>query len=295
MFPGMDIMPGSGTSRVFVGHDRRLRLAWRIVLAWMGFFACLLVVGVAVKVVTSWLPAVISNAAASVGIAASALGLVWLLRRHVDRRMWSGIRLNLDRAAIPHLLFGIVLAGVVSMVAAAATVQLGFADWGWSTDTTQDVATKGLAVTIILIALSTVLVQAFPEELVFRGYMYANLGATLPLWATVVSSALIFGSMHVVSSQGATTVAEHAIYAVAATGFGLMLAACRTVSGALWLGIGFHSGFDVCNNRITAVHQGAFIPAWLTVLVILIATAAFTIAVRQWRAPVDWRAIPGDT
>jgi uncharacterized protein len=295
MFPGMDIMPGSRTWGGFLGRDRRLRLAWRIVLAWLGFFACLLVVGVAVKAVTSWLPAVISNAAASVGIATSALGLVWLLRRHADRRAWSGIGLTLHRAAIPHLLFGIVLAGVVSMAAAAATVQLGLADWDWSADTMQDVVTKGLAVTITLIALSTVLVQAFPEELVFRGYMYANLGATLPLWATVVSTSLIFGSMHVFSSQGATTVAEHAIYAVAATGFGLMLAACRTVSGMLWLGIGFHSGFDVCNNRVTTVHPGAFIPVWLIVLVALIVAAAFTLAVHQWRAPVDWRAVSGDT
>jgi membrane protease YdiL (CAAX protease family) len=233
-----------------------------------------------------------SNAAAGVGIAASVLGLVWLLRRHIDRRRWSGIALSLHRAAIPHLLAGVVLAGVVSVVAAAATVQLGLADWRWSAETTTD---GGLAITIILIALSTVLVQAFPEELVFRGYMYANLGESLPLWTTVVSSSLIFGSMHVLSDQGATTAGEHVTYAVAATGFGLMLAACRTVSGTLWLGIGFHCGFDVCNNRLTNVHHGAFIPAWLIVLVVLIAGTAFTIAIRQWRAPADWRAVPGDT
>ena len=296
MFPGMDTMPAGRISGVFLGQDRRLRLAWRIVLAWIGFFGCLLVVGVAIQAMTSSLPEVTSNAAASMGIAASALGLVWLLRRHVDRGPWSGIALTLDRAAVPLLLSGIVLAGVVSVVAAAATVQLGLADWGWSASTTKDVATKGLAITVILIALSTVLVQAFPEELVFRGYMYANLGETLPLWAAVVNSSLIFGSMHVFSNQqAATTVGEHLIYAVAATGFGLMLAACRTISGTLWLGIGFHCGFDVCNNRVTIVHHGAFIPAWLVVLAVLVTAAAFTIAVRQWRAPVDWRAIPGGT
>ncbi|HYZ37949.1 MAG TPA: type II CAAX endopeptidase family protein [Pseudonocardiaceae bacterium] len=289
---GMDIMSDSRISGMLLSQDHRLRLAWRIVLAWLGFFGCLLVVGGAVHTVTSWLPEVTSNAAASVGIAASALGLVWLLRRHIDRRPWSGIALTLHRAAIPHLLAGIVLAGVVSVAAAAATVQLGLADWRWSAETTND---GGLAITIILIALSTVLVQAFPEELVFRGYMYANLGETLPLWATVVSSSLIFGSMHVFSDQGATTAGQHATYAVAATGFGLMLAACRMVSGMLWLGIGFHCGFDVCNNRLTIVHHGAFIPAWLIVLVVLILGAAFTIAIRQWRAPADWRAIPGDT
>jgi membrane protease YdiL (CAAX protease family) len=295
MFPDMDVTSDTRLSGAFLGQDRRLRLPWRIVLAWLGFFGCLLVVGMVVQAITSRLPDVASHAAASVGIAASAGGLVWLLRRHVDRRPWSGLGLPLDRAAIPHLLFGIALAGIVSMIAAAATVQLGLAEWSWSADTTNDAASEGLPTTILLIALSAILVQGFPEELVFRGYMYRNLGATLPLWATVVSSSLIFGSMHIFSSEGATTVAEHLVYAVAATGFGLMLAACRTVSGTLWLGIGFHSGFDACNNRVTIVHHGAFIPAWLTVLVVLIAGAACAIAVHQSRAPLDLRAIPGDT
>jgi hypothetical protein len=42
------------------------------------------------------------------------------------------------------------------------------------------------------------------------------------------------------------------------------------------------------------VHQDAFTPAWLIVLGVLIAGAALTIAVRQRRAPLDWRAVPGD-
>lgn len=285
-----DIRP----SGVFLDEDRRLRLAWRIVLAWLGFFGCLLLVGTAGQAVTSWLPAVISRAAASVGIAASALGLVLLLRRHVDGRPWSGIGLTLDRAAISHLLRGVVLAGIVSVVAAAATVQLGLADWGWPADTTKDAAKQGFTTTIIVIVVSTVLVQGFPEELVFRGYIFGNLGARLPLWATVVSSSLIFGSMHVFSSSGATTVGERVIYAMAITGFGLTLAAFRTVSGTLWLGIGFHSGFDACNGRFSTVHQGAFIPAWLIVLLVLILGAALTIAVRQSRVPLHWRATPGD-
>lgn len=66
----------------------------------------------------------ISHAVAGLGITASALGLVLLLRRYADRRPWSGIGLTLDRAAIPRLLFGIVLAAIVTTVAAAATVQL---------------------------------------------------------------------------------------------------------------------------------------------------------------------------
>lgn len=279
---------------MFLGKDHRPRLAWRILLAWLGFFGCVLIIGMTVQAATAWLPLVISYAAAGLGIAASALGLVFLLRRHADRLPWSGIGLSVDRAAIPHLVFGIVLAAIVTAVTAAVTVQLGLADWGWSADQTQESAEQGLAVTIIMIAMATLLVQAFPEELVFRGYMFRNLGQTLPLWATVASSSLIFGSMHVFSNGGATTFGEGVLYAVAMTGYGLMLAACRTVSGTLWLGIGFHGGHNAFNDHFITIHPGAFTPAWLIVLGVLIAGSALTIAVRQWRAPLNWRAVPGD-
>jgi uncharacterized protein len=156
------------------------------------------------------------------------------------------------------------------------------------------VAKQGLATTIAMIAMATLLVQGFPEELVFRGYMFRNLGGTLPLWATVVTSSLIFGSMHVFSSGGATTVPERVVYATAMTGFGLMLAACRTVSGMLWLGIGFHSGHNAFNDCFVTIHQGAFAPAWLIVLGVLLAGAALIIAIGQWWASLDWRAVPGD-
>lgn len=291
---GVDIAPDTTSSGVFNGQDRRPRLPWRILLGWLGFFGCVLIIGMAVQAATAGLPSVISHAAAGLGITASALGLVFLLRRHVDRRPWSGVGLTIDRAAIPYLLFGIVLAAILTTIAATVTVQLGLADWSWSADATKKSAEQGLATTIIVIAISTLLVQGLPEELVFRGYMFRNLGHTLPLWATVVSTSLIFGSMHVLSNSGATTLGERVLYAVAMTGFGLMLAACRTVSGTLWLGIGFHSGHNAFNNHLTTIHQGAFTAAWLVVLGVLIAGTALTIAVRQWRAPQDWRAVTGD-
>ena len=291
---GIDIRSHARSSGVFLGQDRRLHLTWRILLAGLGLFSCVLIIGMAGQAATAWLPPVISRAVAGLGLSASALGLVFLLRRHADRRPWSGIGLTLDRAAIPHLLLGIVLATMVTTVAAAATVQLGLAEWSWSADATDKLPDQGLATTIIVIAMSTLLVQGFPEELVFRGYMFRNLGATLPLWATVATSSLIFGSMHVFSNGGATTLGERVLYAVVMTGFGLMLAVCRTVSGALWLGIGFHGGYDAFNGHLITVDQDAFIPASLTMLAVLIVGAAFTAAARQWRAGLSWRAVPGD-
>jgi uncharacterized protein len=292
---GMGIRSETTPSAVFVGQDRRLRLPWRILLAWLALFGCVLIIGMTVQAATVWLPPVISHAAGGLALTVCALGLVFLLRRHADRRPWSGLGLTVDRVAIPHLLFGIVLAAIITTVAVGATVRLGLADWDWSAGATTKSPEQGLATTIIMIVMSTLLVQGFPEELVFRGYMFRNLGGTLPLWATVASSSLLFGSMHVFSNGGATTLGERMLYAVAMTGFGLMLAVCRTVSGTLWLGIGFHGGYDTVHGHFIMIHEDAFIPAWLTIFAVLIGGAAFTIAVRQWRAPLNWRAIPGDT
>lgn len=291
---GMDLRSNTTSSGVLSGQDGRPRLIWRILLAWLGFFGCVLIIGITVQAATAWLPVVISDATAGLAVTASVLGLVILLRRHADRRTWSGIGLTLERAAIPHLLVGIVLATILSTIAAAVTVQFGLADWGWSADTTKGLAEQDLATTIIVIAMSTLLVQGFPEELVFRGYIFRNLGQTLPLWATVASSSLIFGSMHVFSNGGATTLGERVLYAAAMTGFGLMLAACRTLSGTLWLGIGFHAGHDAVTGHVITLHQGAFIPAWLIAFGFLLAGSALTIAVRQWRAPLEWGTVPGD-
>ncbi len=218
---------------MFLGQDRRPRLIWRILLAWLGFFGCVLIIGVTTQAATARLAPVISHAVAGLGITASALGLVLLLRRHADRRPWSGIGLTLDRAAIPRLMNRHRDRGHCHHSRHCSHRATRARCWGPSADATTSLAEHGLATTIIMIAISTLLVQGFPEVLVFRGYMFRNLGETLPLWVTVASSSLIFGLMHVLSNNEA-------------------------------------------------------------VLGVLIAGAALTIAVRQWRAPLDWRAVPGD-
>jgi Trk-type K+ transport system membrane component len=53
---GMDLPSDTTSSGVFFGQDRRLRLTWRILLAWLGFFGCVLIIGTIVAVVTAWLP-----------------------------------------------------------------------------------------------------------------------------------------------------------------------------------------------------------------------------------------------
>ena len=46
---------------MLLDQDRRPRLTWRILLAWLGFFGCVLIVGVIAQEATAWLSPVISH------------------------------------------------------------------------------------------------------------------------------------------------------------------------------------------------------------------------------------------
>ncbi|WP_199443480.1 CPBP family intramembrane glutamic endopeptidase [Umezawaea beigongshangensis] len=260
---------------------------WRVLLALSGFFGCLLVVGLGVGRATASLPTTISFVIAGVVMSASTLGMVLLLRRHVDRGTWRGTGLSCDRRTLPQLLLGVALAAAVTAVAGGITVWLGHADWGRATATT---ATVGLTDVIVTTTASTLLVQGFPEELVFRGYVFGNLREVQPLWAAAVVSSVLFGSIHVLSHSGATTLGQRLTYAATATGFGLVLAACRTASGALWLGTGFHAGHDAFTGVLVTVHRDALVPALLVALGTLLTTAAITFAAHRRRTRKNSRS-----
>ncbi len=257
-----------------------MHIALRILLALLGFVACLLMFGATAQWATSSLPTMVSLTVTGLAVSAGTFGLVFLLRRYVDRDAWKGA-MSFDRTTLPLLLLGVVTAAAVAAIGAAITVRLGFADWGLDAATMAKLAELGLPNVIVVTIATTLLVQGFPEELVFRGYMFGNLRARLPLWSAVTVSSLIFGSIHVVSNGGATTLGERLVYAVMATGFGLMLAACRTVSGTLWLGIGFHAGHNAFVRMFVTVRPDAFTEALLVTFGTLVVAAAITFAAQR--------------
>lgn len=251
-----------------------MHISLRILLVLLGFFACVLAVGLTVQAAS--LPATVAKVIAGVAVSASVLGLVHLLRRRVDRKPQDLVRF--DRTAPPLLVAGIAIAAVVAVAGGAAAVLLGFATWGLDGATTAKLAAVGLPTVIISTVAGALLVQGFPEELVFRGYMFANLREKLPLWGTIAVTSVLFGSIHVVSNGGATTLGERLVYAVMATGFGLMLASCRTVSGSLWLGIGFHAGHNAFVRMFVTLRPDAFIGAQLVTFGALVVAALITFA-----------------
>jgi len=199
------------------------------------------------------------------GVAVSALAVVHVLCRYVDRAPFRELSL---RWRPTHLLSGFVIAAVTATGAGGVAVLLGFADW-----TGAPAASVWL---ILLEALAIFLGQAFPEELFFRGYMMRNLGNG---WRAITITSLLFGVLHVFSNGGATTIPERLVYALMAVGFGLTLALCR--GGSLWLAIGFHTGFNVFHQFFVTPVSSA--PFELVVLAALIVASGLIYITRAQR------------
>jgi membrane protease YdiL (CAAX protease family) len=81
--------------------------------------------------------------------------------------------------------------------------------------------------------------NAFGEELLFRGVMFALLAGLAP-WRSIVVSGVLFGAMHLIHGvmDGDWAAATH--QALVTTAGGLMFAAVRHRTGSLWCAIALH-------------------------------------------------------
>lgn len=103
------------------------------------------------------------------------------------------------------------------------------------------------------------LLQGIPEEWFFRGWLMRVLGAR-PVRAVWIS-ALVFGSIHVLSSGGQQGLGERAIYVAMATAFGLSAGALALAQRSVWSAIGVHAGFHLAN--LAAAFLGVGQGPWL--------------------------------
>jgi membrane protease YdiL (CAAX protease family) len=86
--------------------------------------------------------------------------------------------------------------------------------------------------------------NAFGEELLFRGVIFALLVRLAP-WKSIALSAVLFGAMHLIHGvmDGDWAAATH--QAMVTTAGGLMFAAVRHRTGSLWCAIALHMLFNL--------------------------------------------------
>jgi len=111
--------------------------------------------------------------------------------------------------------------------------------------------------------------EAFPEEVVVRGYLCRNLSAVLARWAASLATLALFvtipvalhlfgtwvlGSATTLGGQQGITFGHLAVI----THFGLGTQYLRVVTGSVWTGIGLHLGL-LQMGRMFGPDEGAFI------------------------------------
>jgi membrane protease YdiL (CAAX protease family) len=179
-----------------------------------------------------------------------AVPLIVLLRRRLDHRPMSGLGWTGWAKSLRSFALGLALTGG----SAAAMLSLGTSA-GWLEWASIDAAK--LAEFVIVNALIAFVLEALPEELVFRGYVYRTLNQALRRWTAFLSTVVLFtfagaASLVVLSAVGtllnedvpspsfAPPGEDPIAYAVLYPVFGIALLIARITTGSLWACIALH-------------------------------------------------------
>lgn len=228
--------------------DPRWPAVVRVVVAILAFCSVLilLVPGFAVLLDLLGLPELAVQIMGSFFFAAAVVGLVVGLAR-LERRpgsvrqLFGQFALRWSRHDAISLLVA-VLASAVGILLIGVVGRL--AGFTVPTDALSQLTTAQFIGGVAYGLVPAFVMQAFPEELFYRGYVLNAVRVRVPV--AVAISSLTFGSLHVLSSSPATGVLERfVLYPLMATCLGFACALARLATGSLWAAIGIHGGMHV--------------------------------------------------
>lgn len=165
-----------------------------------------------------------------------ACASVWLLCRYLDKTPFSIVDLRLTSRGV--LWF-------FSMIAAACIIfatTMGIAHLAGVKGISEDSSGDTWWANIILAFGLGFLLQAIPEEIIFRGWLIPSLGNTK---LAVALSVVTFGAIHIVSQGGQQNLVERFIYLIMPLGFAFAAAIVRLASHSVWAAIGVHGGLHI--------------------------------------------------
>lgn len=170
----------------------------------------------------------------------TAIAVVWLAMKYVDRRPFRDTGWVWNGRSLPALGLGIAVTVAIAVPVALAVQATG-------TLRPSPVPGAGFPMwSNVLIGLAMAfMLQGIPEEIVWRGYVMQTL-QTSPITAVYIS-ATVFAVCHLGSSGGQESAWERVVYLFIPFGFSLLAGALLLYTGSLWAAIGVHGGFHVAN------------------------------------------------
>ena len=167
---------------------------------------------------------------------------VWFLCRFLDKKPFSIVDLRptgrgalwfFSMIAVACIIFAVTM-GIAHLAGVKGIPKGSLSDMWWSGDTWW--------ANIILAFGLGFLLQAIPEEIIFRGWLIPSLGNTK---LAVALSVVTFGGMHIISQDAQQNLVERFIYLIMPLGFAFAAAIVRLASQSVWAAIGVHGGLHI--------------------------------------------------
>ena len=169
------------------------------------------------------------------------LAYTWFFTRIIDRRPWSVLELKLDKNALQGFMLSLLLTAFLVILGAGVSVLI-FHDYFFSNTLTLPNLWQSFALSFLL--------QGFPEEIVYRGYMVQTLERK-PLPTLLISSSL-FALMHIVhiipflggSIEGLLNI----FYAFC---FGMLACLLKFLFHTTWAAVAVHGGLHMTSEILS--------------------------------------------
>lgn len=164
----------------------------------------------------------------------------------VDKLSWKQLGQSTIKTNIISFFLGLVLWSIPASIGVFICLTFGWVNIEVSPDINH------LLLSALVLFVSVFFIEALPEELIFRGYIYRWLNALFPHWGTIILQALAF------------TLFAYAIGAIYSPeqlqfipGFAIILGVFRAMSGNVWTAIGFHAAIMTA-TQILGPNHGYF-------------------------------------
>ncbi|MFO7959142.1 MAG: type II CAAX endopeptidase family protein [Candidatus Brocadiia bacterium] len=225
----------------------RLRTVWRFLIYGVALLILFVVIGLGLGVfVRVLLPAVGVEVPLEAGWlltgialpfhAAAVFGLTWLMRRFLDRRDLHSMGISKPEwawSASP--LVGLAIGAGAALLPVGALLAMGTLRPGGDG-----------ALLVPLVVLPVLVVAAFEEELIFRGYLLSNmLDIDRPV-AGVILTSVIFAGIHALNPHFWDSPVNALNIGLA----GLLLAVSRVLSKNLWFPTALHFGWNAVQGPL---------------------------------------------
>ena len=259
---------------IFFNSVGRLRSGWRLVLFLLSFIVLSMVWGSVLRTLFALVssdrpiphPELVLEIVFKAGLLVIALGVGFLCAYFLEELPWRSLGASFHKGWFRDLCYGFAL-GVVTLMVAVGIAMLGMG----LNFSPPHVDVSSLLTSMVGSAVM-LLVAAFAEEAMFRGYALQTLARAKLAWLGVALTLALFGVAHLTNPN---VVPGFTLANTALAGLWLALAYLRTRN--LWFPLGVHwawnwalgwcfglpiSGLNLVSHPLLVAHDNG--PFWLT-------------------------------